>query len=284
MDWIISISILLLILLLFVLIVHGQFGWLCTLALAGMGYIVLLSLNERKHEGSNEPAGSCEFCGKHKTHKECVGAGLEYEAKFLDIDENKLRAKLKKLGAKEIHPDMKLRRVAYKMPHGEKGFIRVREDNPSEGTVSMTSKTYPEGSKFANESEVHIKDDFETGKKFLDSFLEAKAYQETMREKWELPKKYSCAEIVIDTIPGLNKYVEIECDSEDAVKKAASDLGFDYANAHFGSFAKTLFEEYGIPEHYTNEEVPLLTFENVREVLGPKVVQNKEKFDEITSR
>lgn len=279
MEWATGIIVLIIILLVFTLIMNSQTELLVPIGIISGAAIIAMSAS-RGHSGSNETDGACDTCGKHKDLK---GGALEFEAKFLDIDDEDLRKRLKKLGAKQVHPNIKLRRVAYRMPSSAKGFIRVRDDG---GHVSMTSKVWPtEGeSRFPEENEVHIKEDFEVGKKFLDSFLHAKAYQETMREKWELPKKYGCAEIALDTIPGLNKYVEIECESEDAVKHAAKELGFDYADAHFGSFAKTLFEEYGIPEDYTNEEVPVLTFANVREALEAKVEKNKDKFESAVAK
>lgn len=202
-------------------------------------------------------------------------SGVEYEAKFLDVDVDSLRSKLRDIGAELVHDDRAIRRAVYRLADpAARGFARVRDEGDS---VTMTSKMYGEGP-YPVETEITIKDDFDAGKKFMDSLgVRQKAYQETRREKWRLPDS-QCNEIAIDTIPGLATYVEIDCKSEDEVKRVAEILGFDFKDAHFGSFARTYEEVYGVDQKFVNDELPLLDFATVAEKIGPKVTKNHEKF------
>jgi adenylate cyclase, class 2 len=214
----------------------------------------------------------CEICG----------GGIEYEAKFLNVDPDKIRQRLKELGGEQVHPEITIRRYAYSLPDSKiKGFARVRDEGKK---TTMTVKTYPTDSKYADETEVSINEDFETGHKFMSALCKRKAYQLTKREKWTLPAKYKCNEVDIDTLPGLEKYIEIECQDEESIKNVSQLLGFEYDEAHFGSFARTYREIYGIPEEYTNDDVRELTFKTVQQILGPKVIKNKKEFESICKK
>lgn len=208
-----------------------------------------------------------------------TGGGTEYEAKFLDVDVGALREKLQAIGAAKAYDRTKLIRAAFTLPE-RSGFARVRKE--PEG-VTMTVKTYSDqdGKNFPEEHEVSIAEDFDTGRKFMKQILAEKAYQETYREKWTID---NCAELVIDTIPGLPSYIEIECSDEARVNEVAAKLGFDVKDAHYGPFAKTYEEVYGIPAKTVNDNMPLITFESARESLLPLVTKNREKFIETLDR
>ena len=77
----------------------------------------------------------------------------EIEAKFLEININDLRKKLKKNNAKRVHKMMLYRRHVFHLLTDEKGYIRTREEN---GKVTITVKKYPANSKFATESEIEL--------------------------------------------------------------------------------------------------------------------------------
>jgi adenylate cyclase class IV len=206
-----------------------------------------------------------------------TGSGQEYEMKFLDVNVCDLRKKLAGIGAQKVYDTRMFRRCAYNLPRvGQRGYARVRDEGDK---VVLTVKTYNDQSKYPDEYEVQISENFDEGKKFMESLgLVQKAYQETLREKWEYA---GCNEIAIDTIPGLATYVEIDCTSEEKVKETARALGFDPAQAHYGAFALTYEEVYGIPQKVVNEQTPVLTFESARESLGPHVTKNKDIFDSV---
>lgn len=225
--------------------------------------LVALLVYQRIHPRSNYFGGEAGHSGNK-----------EFEAKFLNIDRQKLRSKLEGIGAVKIHDDRLFRRTAYNIPE-VKGFARVRDEGDN---VTMTVKVYPPDSKYPQEYEVSINEDFETGRRFMEALnLKQKAYQETYREKWAVD---DCNEVVMDNIPGLPTYAEIDCKSEERVFDVAEKLGYKKEDAHYGSFALTFEEVYGIPQKIVNEETPELTFENAEEALGPHVVKDKEKFRE----
>ena len=88
----------------------------------------------------------------------------EFEAKFLNINENEIKDLLLKLGAKKVHDKVMLKRTVFsRCDNTIRGFARVRDEGT--GKVTMTSKLFTDP-KFPEEYEVTIKDDFENGKAF----------------------------------------------------------------------------------------------------------------------
>ena len=88
--------------------------------------------------------------------------GKEYELQVLEVDLTKMRKKLKDLGGKKIHHNIKLERSVYHRCNTDiKGFVRVRNDGKN---TSMTVKVY-NNNKFPDEYEVTIKEDFIWGAK-----------------------------------------------------------------------------------------------------------------------
>jgi adenylate cyclase class 2 len=199
--------------------------------------------------------------------------GKEYEAKFLDIDVAAMKEKLKAIGATQVHKNMKYIRSAFGLCNSDKGYVRVRTEGDN---VTMTSKLYTDP-KFPEEFEVTIKEDFETGLKFLQSIGTIhKAFQETFREKWAHPDVH---EIVFDTIPGLPTYMEIDCTSEDDLNRMVEKLGLDKSRMRFGAFGDTYQEYYGIEPSLINNKTPSLTFNNITKEIFP--TKNKELLEKV---
>lgn len=125
--------------------------------------------------------------GLHKTshkkqyRKPKLGGDIEFEAKFLDVDVNAVREKLKKMGAKLVHPCKRyVRSVFHRCTNEIKGFARVRDEG---GKVTMTVKTYADP-KFPDETEIDVASSFEDATKVMTALgLQQKAFQETYREK-----------------------------------------------------------------------------------------------------
>jgi len=65
--------------------------------------------------------------------------GKEYEAKFLEINIDEMREKLKNIGASQVHKNMRYVRTAYNLCGDDKGFARVRAEGDK---VTMTAKIY----------------------------------------------------------------------------------------------------------------------------------------------
>ena len=197
---------------------------------------------------------------------------LEIEAKFMEIDINKLRKKIKENGGKRIHKMVMYKRYIFDLFNSkEKGYIRIRDENDK---ITMTLKKYPSNTKYALEYEISLdkNHNIDTAKEFLlAQGYKIKAYQETLREKWSID---GCPEIAIDTLPGIPTYVELECINENKIKKICKLLDFNFNDAKYGSFVNQYIDYYNID--IDNGNYPKLTFKNIDKELNPnKNIQKK---------
>jgi len=200
----------------------------------------------------------------------------EIEGKFLEININDLRKKLKLNNAKKIHKMMLYKRYVFKLLNKQKGYIRTRQENKS---VTITIKTYPENSKFANETEIVVNSTLEESRDFLlAQGYELKAYQETLREKWSLG---DCLEIAIDSIPGIPSYVELECKNEKEIKKIAKLLDLDYSKIEYGAYDKQFMDYYGIKKDDINSAISSLTFKNIDKELKSHMIKNNDLLKKV---
>ena len=189
----------------------------------------------------------------------------EFEAKFLDIDIESLYKKLKVLGGVKKQENTIFRRSVYNLCDIKRGYVRVRDEG---NKVTMTAKIYKDP-KFPDEYEVEIKDNFEKGRDFLENLnLKEKAYHETMRETWRVPfgKKKELCEIAIDRIPGLPLYIEVECKTEKDLNKSIKLLEMDKSKIGYGAYGKVFDIYYGISQIIMDNDVPSLTFNNIKNV------------------
>jgi len=201
----------------------------------------------------------------------------EYEAKFLNIDVDSIKRKLRDNGAKQVHGPVKFYRVIFdrcKEKGDNPGYIRVRKEA---NKITMTTKIFND-KKFPEECEVTINESFEKGCEFLRAIgIEEKSYQETMREKWSHDLAH---EITFDIVPGLPIYMEIDCTSEANLNKLVALLDLDKSNMKYGSFDKTYTEYYDIPSDNIIHKTPSLTFKDVATQIKPN--KNVPMFREIT--
>jgi adenylate cyclase, class 2 len=201
----------------------------------------------------------------------------EFEAKFLNIDVDFIKKKLKENGATKVHDPLKFYRLIFKRCEetGDKpGFVRVRKEA---NKITMTTKIFND-KKFPEECEISICESFEKGCEFLRAIgIEEKSYQETMREKWSHDLVH---EITFDIVPGLPIYMEIDCTSEANLNKLVALLDLDKSNMKYGSFDKTYTEYYDIPSDNIIHKTPSLTFKDVGAQIKPN--KNVPMFREIT--
>lgn len=193
---------------------------------------------------------------------------IEHEAKFLGVDADDVRARLKAAGATCRIPERLMRRVIIDYPdqrlrHARKGYdqwIRVRDEGHK---VTLTYKNVVENAAGgAQELEVVVSD-YETTIKIFESIgLKVFCSQETKRETWD----YGDVEVVIDTWPFIPTFVEVEGSGQESIKAAAERLGFDWVDACFGT-ANVIYRKYypkmtedevigAIPELRFNMELP----------------------------
>ncbi len=160
---------------------------------------------------------------------------VEIEVKFVDIDIEDIRARLKKAGAHLEHPMRDMRRALIEEEHhaAENMFIRIRDEG-DKVTLTLKKKTKSlEGSTIDSTYEIETTvGDFDTAVELFDvAGWHYTTYQESRRETW----MYNNVEVVIDEWPWIKPYIEIEGETEAEVRQAASDLGFDWSTALFGS-------------------------------------------------
>ncbi len=164
----------------------------------------------------------------------------EIEVKFLDVNHDEVRAKLLAIGAKLISPMHAMRRVTVDtLAMKEKdAYLRVRDEGSK---VTMTYKQFDSLSvDGAKEIEIEVSD-FQATVDILTAVgIPHRSFQETKREVWN----YEGVEIVLDVWPWLKPYIEIEGDSETAIRDVADKLGFSWDDAAFGDVMVAYRAEY----------------------------------------
>lgn len=159
----------------------------------------------------------------------------EIEVKFVDVNIDDVRARLERAGAQLEHPMRDMRRALIEEEHhaAQNMFIRIRDEG-DKVTLTLKKKT-----KSLVESTIDSTYEIETTVGDFDTTVELfevagwhyTTYQESRRETW----KYQGVEVVIDEWPWISPYIEIEGETQEEVRAAAAELGFDWDEAMFGS-------------------------------------------------
>lgn len=164
----------------------------------------------------------------------------EIEVKFADIDIEQIRARLTDASAKCIQPMRLMKRALIEEPHHEQenAFIRIRDEG-DKITLTFKRRSDQLGAAIDNtkELEVEVSDFDKTVQLFSEAGWKYKTFQESRRETWELDG----TEVVIDEWPWLHPYIEIEGESEAAIKAVAKKLGLNWSEVIF-SHIDTLYE------------------------------------------
>lgn len=182
---------------------------------------------------------------------------IEYEATFSKVDKDKIRQKLKEIGAKLLKSEFLQRRIVFHLPKGheiEGGWLRVRDEGDK---ITMSLKVVI-GDRIENQKETCLKvDNFDEAVNLLEQIgCKQKAYQESKRELWEMDG----VEVTIDEWPFLEPYIEVEGKSEESVKRVSEKLGFDYKNAIFDSVDFLYSKKYGVSKKVINDLTPRIVF------------------------
>ena len=171
----------------------------------------------------------------------------EIEAKFLDIDPEEMRERLRNLGAELIHPEVLMKRKVFDHPTNKQGdWLRVRDEG---GKITMSYKKVIDrtvhGTKEINIEVSH----FDNACAILAAAqLRLGSYQETRREKWILDG----AEVTLDTWPWIPTFVEIEASSETQLRSVAKKLALDWDKALYGSVEPAYQKYYDVTEAEIN--------------------------------
>ena len=193
----------------------------------------------------------------------------EIEAKFLNVNHDELRGKLKALGATCRQPTRLMRRKNFDYPDGRldkerNAWVRVRD----EGDKVTLSYKQLNNRNLDGTHEVNVTvDSFDATCSFLETIgLECKSFQETKRESWRLGE----LEIELDEWPWIKPFIEFEGPDEQSLKDLAAKLGLDWANVCHGSVEIAYLAEYDVTEAAV-DHLPIITFdEPVPEELASK--------------
>jgi adenylate cyclase class 2 len=171
---------------------------------------------------------------------------VEIEAKFLDVDHDILRARLKELGATLKQPNRLTKRLVLDFPdrrlHAKDGWVRLRDEGDK---ITLTYKQLNTRSLSGMQEVELVVDDFEQAKAFLQAIgLQPRSYQETKRESWVLDE----AAIELDEWPWIHPFVEVEAGDEAAIWRTVERLGLDRAKAYYGSVEIAYQAEYDVTE------------------------------------
>lgn len=168
---------------------------------------------------------------------------IEIEAKFLDMNHDVVRAQLKVAGAHLEHPMRLMRRDLLDFPdrrfQAKAGTGRLRIRDEGDGHTITFKRPSPD-TQYMHEWETTV-GSYEAMKELLIAIgLHTYSYQESKRETWRLDD----VEVVLDEWPWLKPYIEIEGPNEASIKTAAAKLGFDWADAKFGSVETAYRAQY----------------------------------------
>ncbi len=168
---------------------------------------------------------------------------IEYEAKFIEVNKDEIRSKLKAVGARLVRPEYLQKRIVLDLPVGlqnKANFIRVRDEGDK---VTLTHKISDAANKITSQREnMVVVNDFDTTVEIMKGVgCIPVAYEESKRELWILDD----TEVTIDHWPFLDPYVEVEGNSEEQVKAVSEKLGFVWSTAKFSAAGMVYVEKYG---------------------------------------
>ncbi len=165
----------------------------------------------------------------------------EIEVKFLEINKADLVKKLHALGAKDKGEFLLDQTIIYDPQlkwKQENKFIRLRKYG------NETKITYKEADSTIDGTQ-EIEFEIEDYEKARDLFEKIGFIPFRREQKKRQTFDFDGVTVDIDTWPKVPTYVELEGGSEEILKKAAHDLGFDWSKAVF-DHAGAIIKKYGI--------------------------------------
>jgi adenylate cyclase class 2 len=183
----------------------------------------------------------------------------EIEAKFLAVDHDALRLKLKEIGAECVQPMRVMKRQGYDFTDGrlrkeKNGWVRVRDEADK---ITMSYKQL-NNRELDGTHEVQLTiDNFEAAGEFLIALgLQRNVYQVTKRESWRLDG----LEIELDEWPWAKPYIEMEGPDEVSLKDLAAKLDLDWTTVCHGSVEIVYQGEYDVSDEDIYS-IPVISFD-----------------------
>lgn len=191
----------------------------------------------------------------------------EIEARFLNVDLEKMRETLMSVGGMLVHPERLMRRETFdfkdKRLAAIGGWVRIRDEGDK---ITMSYKQVSDLTIHGTKEVMLTIDSMEQAKIFLEVLgVYAKSVQENKRETWNLDN----CEVVIDTWPWVPTCIEVEGPNEDAVRTVAEKLGYSWDQALFGAI-EPLYQAYYDVTADEIYQLSEMTFSPVPEALAAK--------------
>ncbi len=165
---------------------------------------------------------------------------IEYEVRFLEIDKDKIIAKLNEMGAKDLGDSCQIRKTYDFIEKRKNSWLRLRTNGKETTlTVKQIDSDKIDGTK---ELEVVVSDFNETDAILTKVGLSARNFQENRRHKFLL----NDVEIDIDTWPRIPTFMEIEGNDEESIKNVCDYLGLDYNKSTTMDVTDIYRDIYGI--------------------------------------
>ena len=184
---------------------------------------------------------------------------MEYEVKFKIEKSQPVAAKLKRLGAEDLG---RSRETDIYMQSGEKA-VRLRKSGCG-GALTLKSLVCKKTkAKVRKETEVN----FDNADTLIEIFKRLGFSEIKRKEKIRHTFKLGKALVLLDRLPFMGYFVELEGPSEQGIKTAAEMLGFDYKKASNKSY-EDLFLAYYIKhaKKFKDTKIKIMpTFESERE-------------------
>jgi len=195
----------------------------------------------------------------------------EYEATFTNIDKEDIRKKLRDIGGRLAKPEALHKRMVFKLPKGHEDKDKLARVRDEQDKITMSFKVVnTDGRKgIADQKEIClVVDNFENAVEFLRAIgCQDLAFQENRREIWQMGN----TEITIDEWPFLEPFVEIEGESEQAVREVAEKLDFDYNKAMFCPSGKIYADKYQVDVNIIHDYISKITFDMENPFLKNKI-------------
>ncbi len=175
----------------------------------------------------------------------------EIEAKFLNIDREELRGRLRELGAECVTSERLMKRVNFDYPdrrlNAIGGWIRVRDEG---NKITLAYKQLTDRTLEGTKEVQVVVDDFQGTVAFLKAIgLNQENYQETKRESWEMDG----VEIELDEWPWIKPFVELEGQSEEQLRAVAKKLDLNWGVVTHGSVEVAYLAEYDVTEQEVDD-------------------------------
>lgn len=189
----------------------------------------------------------------------------ELEVKFYPINKDKIRVILQEVGASLVHEETLMRRVIYDKklnPQINCTYARVRDEG--DRVTASLKVNAKHGGEISDQKELQVNvDSFDNMVQLFDNLGLRKAnYQENYRESWNIQQ----TEIVIDTWPALEPYIEIEADSEVELQKVAELLSLDWEERIIVSTDEIYATKYNISKDEALASISNITFQNIPDI------------------